>query len=119
MRWPRGVTSAPLPGPRWLFAAVGASVVVWSGCRSFRCLFGPLPAILQQGNLADPAELCRKSPPTRTTQLYDRREDRLTLDEVVKQYSRVGRRPTLRSTRQKYPEKPTQSLQRGSRQLCQ
>jgi hypothetical protein len=56
---------------------------------------------------------------TRTTQLYDRREDRVTLDEGREdQYSRVGRRPTLRSTQQKYPEKPTQSLQRGSRQLC-
>jgi len=30
----------------------------------------------------------------------------------------VGRRPRLRSTRQKYPEKPTLSLQCGSRQLC-
>jgi hypothetical protein len=34
------------------------------------------------------------------------------------QYSGVGRGPTLRSTQQKYLEKPTQSLQRGSRQLC-
>jgi hypothetical protein len=35
---------------------------------------------------------------TRTTQLYDRREDRVTLDEVVKKYSGIGgRSPRYRS----------------------
>jgi hypothetical protein len=39
---------------------------------------------------------------TRTTQLYDRREDRVTLDEVVKINIR-GLATANASTKQKYP----------------
>ena len=60
-----------------------------------------ITAYLENGGALEQARQMTAHASTRTTQLYDRREDLVTLDEVVK--SIFGGRPPLRSTRQKYP----------------
>jgi hypothetical protein len=72
-----------------------------------------ITAYLENGGTLEKARQMAAHASTRTTQLYDRREDRVTLDEVVK-INILGWPPPG----SKCLCNRTVSLQRGSRQLC-